>query len=362
MAFVPPTLGFSTYSDWISRALIFLVISCPCALVISVPLGYFGGLGSASRHGLLIKGGNYLEALNDVDTLVFDKTGTLTEGRFAVNHATDERTVELASQLEAHSSHPIADSILAHYDMDIDIHSVNEINEFAGEGLYGVYQDKPLLVGNTNLMKRYDIEHETSDRLGTNVYVAYDNQYVGFINISDQIKATAKDLITNLNTDGYQTVMLTGDQAAIGDYVANELSVATVHSELLPQDKLTKVESYIEQDKKVLFVGDGINDAPVLARADIGIAMGGIGSDAAIEAADIVIMNDNPAKLLDGFKIAKKTRTVVTQNIVFALVVKLLFLSLGALGEANMYQAIFADVGVALIAVLNSLRTLKLNN
>lgn len=223
---------------------------------------------------------------------------------------------------------------------------MNEINEFAGEGLYGVYQDKPLLVGNTNLMKRYDIEHETSDRLGTNVYVAYDNQYVGFINISDQIKATAKDLITNLNTDGYQTVMLTGDQAAIGDYVANELSVATVHSELLPQDKLTKVESYIEQDKKVLFVGDGINDAPVLARADIGIAMGGIGSDAAIEAADIVIMNDNPAKLLDGFKIAKKTRTVVTQNIVFALVVKLLFLSLGALGEANMYQAIFADVAL----------------
>ncbi len=361
LAFIPPTLGYSTYQEWISRALIFLVISCPCALVISVPLGYFGGLGAASGQGILVKGGNYLEALNNIDTYVFDKTGTLTEGNFTVSHKTNPRTLELASILEIHSTHPIASSILKDYNQQVSHEAATNVKEFPGEGLSGIYNNQQLIVGNQKLMKRFNITFSEITLIGTNIYVAYDNHYVGFINITDTIKKSSINLSTSLKALGAkQTIMLTGDQKEIATQVASDLKIDIVYSELLPQDKLTHVEALINNNQRVLFVGDGINDAPVLARADIGVAMGGVGSDAAIEAADIVIMNDDPSKLIIAKRIAAKTRNIVIQNITFALIVKILFLSLGALGEATMYQAIFADVGVSLLAVLNSLRTLKI--
>lgn len=360
LGFLPPILGLGTFADWISRSLIFLVISCPCALVLSVPLGFFGGLGSASRKGVLIKGGNYLEALNAIDTFVFDKTGTLTKGNFAVVEVEGEKTLELAAQLEQHSNHPIAKSIVEYYGKDISADSVSQVKEVAGRGLEGIYEGKLLLVGNTRLMDSNNISNYVGESSDTIVHVAYDNSYVGAIHIADEIKSDSNGLSEKLRAIGAKDiVMLTGDQAVIADKVAKELQIDTVYSELLPQDKLSHVEKLIDKGRKVLFVGDGINDAPVLARADIGVAMGGIGSDAAIEAADIVLMTDEPTKIIEAKYVAKKTRRIVIQNIVFALGVKLFFLTLGAMGIATMYEAIFADVGVALIAILNSMRVLR---
>lgn len=360
LAFVPPILGFGGFREWISRALIFLVISCPCALVLSVPLGFFGGLGAASRNGILIKGGNYLEALNSIDTYVFDKTGTLTKGKFAVSSFTNDETLRLASYLEIHSTHPIAKSILEYNKSEVSINMAKEVKEIPGEGLVGMYNGKALQVGNHSLMERYHINIEATKFVGSVVYVAYNHQFIGCINISDEIKESSYELVKKLKEVGAKSIiMLTGDQKEIADHVASELGIDMVYSELLPVDKLRHVEALINNNQRVLFVGDGINDAPVLARANIGVAMGGVGSDAAIEAADIILMTDEPDKLIKAHKIAKKTRKVVLQNIVFALGVKLFFLTLGAIGIATMYEAIFADVGVALIAVINSMRTMR---
>jgi len=360
LALIPPLIGMGDMREWISRALIFLVISCPCALVISVPLGYFAGLGVASRQGILIKGGNYLEALNTIDTFVFDKTGTLTKGNFEVQKVVGEKTLELAALLEVHSTHPIALSIMKHYSQDVAINDSDDVTEIPGEGLTGTYNGKALIVGNKRLMNRYNIESKDGDYAGSVVHVAFDSQYVGAIYIADEVKEDAHLITTSLKKLGAKAlVMLTGDQDRIANQVATELNFDFYHSQLLPQDKMTHVEAYIDEGSKVLFVGDGINDAPVLARADIGVAMGGLGSDAAIEAADIVLMTDEPTKLIEAKLIAAKTRKIVIQNIVFALGIKLFFLSLGAIGVATMYEAIFADVGVTVLAVLNSMRILK---
>jgi Cd2+/Zn2+-exporting ATPase len=361
MATIPPLLGYGEFRDWLSRSLIFLVISCPCALVLSVPLGYFGGLGAASRSGILVKGGNYLEALNTIDTFAFDKTGTLTKGNFKVVEHIGDDTLHLAALIEAHSTHPIANSIVSAYGRDVNITSVVDVQEIPGEGLVGLYEDKQLIVGNGRLMNRYHIHYTDKDFIGTIVHVAYDNHYIGAAYIADEIKDGAKSLSRYFkHHPAKEILMLTGDQEKIANHVGASLGLKKIYSELLPGDKLSTIEGLIDEGKLVLFVGDGINDAPVLARADIGVAMGGVGSDAAIEAADIVIMNDDPSKILDAMTISKKTRNIVIQNIVFALGIKLLFLSLGATGHANMYQAIFADVGVALIAVINSMRTLRI--
>lgn len=360
LAFLPPLLGMGDFREWTSRALIFLVISCPCALVLSVPLGYFGGLGMASRQGILIKGGNYLEALNQIDTFVFDKTGTLTKGNFRVESITGETTLELAVKLEMHSTHPIAKSIMETYGKEVELSQVSDIKELSGQGLSGFYKGQLLLVGNEGLMNRFNIKIEAAKAVGTVVYVAYAKDYVGAIYIADQIKEDAYHLVKGLKAIGAkELVMLTGDQNKIAEHVAGQLGMDLYHSELMPEDKLRHVEALIEKGGKVLFVGDGINDAPVLARADIGVAMGGLGSDAAIEAADIVLMTDEPTKLIEAKAIAKKTRRIILQNIVFALSVKAFFLILGAFGIATMYEAIFADVGVAIIAVLNSMRIMR---
>lgn len=363
LGFLPPLLGLGSFSEWISRALIFLVISCPCALVLSVPLGFFGGLGAASRQGILIKGGNYLEALNTIDTFVFDKTGTLTKGNFAVVDVTGEKTLQLAAMLEQHSNHPIAQSILQANDKEVSLSMVDDVKEIAGEGLSGRYLEQTLVVGNSRIMKRFGINMPDSAFHGTIVHVALDNNYIGAIHIADEIKENVKNLSKELkNLGAKEIVMLTGDQKSIADEVASTLNIDTVYSELLPQDKMKHVEAMIDKGQKVLFVGDGINDAPVLARADLGVAMGGLGSDAAVEAADIVLMTDEPHKIIAAKSIAKKTRRIVMQNIVFALGIKVFFLALGAAGEASMYEAIFADVGVALLAVLNATRVLRIKD
>jgi Cd2+/Zn2+-exporting ATPase len=360
LALVPPLSGWGDYREWISRALIFLVISCPCALVLSIPLGFFAGLGMASRQGILVKGGNYLEALNSIDTFVFDKTGTLTKGNFAITGITGDETLKLAAQLEQNSTHPIARSIVAAYGREIDFENLKDIEELPGKGLTGMYLDKRLLVGNKRLMEHFSIEFSEKSFNGTAVHVAYDQAYRGTIYISDEIKEGSRGLSRKLQTSGTsRVIMLTGDQKDIAREVAEELNIEEFHSELLPEEKLAYVESLINKGKKVLFTGDGINDAPVLARADIGVAMGGLGSDAAIEAADIVIMSDEPSKLLVAKTIARRTRKIVLQNIIFALGIKALFLITGAFGFVTMYEAIFADVGVALIAVLNSMRILR---
>lgn len=361
LAVFPPLLGMGSFADWVSRSLIFLVISCPCALVLSVPLGYFGGLGAASRYGILVKGGNYLEVLNSVDTFVFDKTGTLTKGKFSVVDKTNEEVLTLAAKIEKHSNHPIATSILTAYGQEVSVDEVIEVKEIPGEGLIGTFNGKMLIAGNAKLMKRHNVSHEESSFIGTIVHIAYDNVYKGAIYIADEIKESAKTLAPKLKAkNNSEVVMLTGDLSYIADEVGSKVQIDKVHSELLPGDKLEHVEEYIQKGRTVLFAGDGINDAPVLARADVGVAMGGVGSDAAIEAADMVIMNDDPSKILSAITIAKKTRTIVMQNIIFALGIKLFFLALGATGNANMYEAIFADVGVALLAVLNSMRTLRI--
>ena len=359
LAVMPPLfLGIANadvWRDWVYRAMTFLVISCPCALVISVPLTFFGGIGCASKNGILVKGANYLEALSKCDTVVFDKTGTLTEGRFTVSHTNGELT-ELAAAAECKSSHPIAQAITA---AATGKYKAYDHTELAGKGVRAVLNDKVLYAGNSALMQ--DIGIDTDDGDGaTSVHVAYNGDYCGCITLKDTVKSDAKAAIARLKQCGIaKTVMLTGDKHTVAQAVADDIGIDEVKAELLPQDKVSVTERLIEGGTRVAFVGDGINDAPVLARADIGIAMGGVGSDAAIEAADIVIMDDSPSKIATAISISRFTRKIVKQNIVFVLAVKALTLLLGALGLANMWMAVFADVGVAVIAILNAVRTIK---
>ena len=363
-----PSIITGNWGDWITRACIFLVISCPCALVISVPLGFFSGIGSASRIGVLVKGSNFLEAVAEVTTIVMDKTGTLTKGEFKVSEIvpsgiSEERLLEIAAYGESFSTHPIAASIKEAYDNKIDTDRIKDVKEISGHGVELLFDGKETLVGNGKLLKSHNISYEEHKSGGTVVYVAYDNTFVGAIVISDTIKDGAKEAVADMKKVGVKNVvMLTGDRQKAAEEVAGELGIDTVYSELLPSDKVQKVEELLASKtgkEKVAFVGDGINDAPVLTRADVGIAMGSMGSDAAIEAADIVLMDDDVRKIASTVKIARKTLGVVKQNIVFALGVKLIVLILGALGVANMWEAVFADVGVSVIAILNSMRVLK---
>ena len=363
-----PSIITGNWGDWITRACIFLVISCPCALVISVPLGFFSGIGSASRIGVLVKGSNFLEAVAEVTTIVMDKTGTLTKGEFKVSESvpsgiSEERLLEIAAYGESFSTHPIAASIKEAYDNKIDTDRIKDVKEISGHGVELLFDGKETLVGNGKLLKSHNISYEEHKSGGTVVYVAYDNTFVGAIVISDTIKDGAKEAVADMKKVGVKNVvMLTGDRQKAAEEVAKELGIDTVYSELLPSDKVQKVEELLASKtgkEKVAFVGDGINDAPVLTRADVGIAMGSMGSDAAIEAADIVLMDDDVRKIASTVKIARKTLGVVKQNIVFALGVKLIVLILGALGVANMWEAVFADVGVSVIAILNSMRVLK---
>ncbi|MDF2588135.1 MAG: heavy metal translocating P-type ATPase [Anaerocolumna sp.] len=370
LAVIPPIiLPGEQFSEWIYRALIFLVISCPCALVVSIPLGFFGGIGGASKQGILIKGSNYLEALNNVDTVVFDKTGTLTKGVFEVTEIKPEESItkdellEFAAFAECFSNHPIAKSILKAYGKEIDNSIIENVEEVSGKGIKVKVNDKQIFAGNFKLMQEENISYSSTDSIGTVVHVAINNSYAGYIIISDEMKEDSGVAVKALKAAGVKKiVMLTGDSKAVGEKVGEELGLDQVYTELLPDQKVEKLE-WLESEKstkgKLIFVGDGINDAPVLARADVGVAMGGLGSDAAIEAADVVLMTDEPKKLVSALKIAKKTRQIVWQNIIFALAVKLLFLSFGAFGLANMWEAVFADVGVTLIAVLNAMRAMK---
>lgn len=363
-----PSIITGNWGDWITRACIFLVISCPCALVISVPLGFFSGIGSASRIGVLVKGSNFLEAVAEVTTIVMDKTGTLTKGEFKVSEIvasgiSEERLLEIAAYGESFSTHPIAASIKEAYDNKIDTDRIKDVKEISGHGVELLLDGKEALVGNGKLLKSHNISYEEHKSGGTVVYVAYDNTFAGAIVISDTIKDGAKEAVADMKKVGVKNVvMLTGDRQKAAEEVAKELGIDTVYSELLPSDKVQKVEELLASKtgkEKVAFVGDGINDAPVLTRADVGIAMGSMGSDAAIEAADIVLMDDDVRKIASTVKIARKTLGVVKQNIVFALGVKFIVLILGALGVANMWEAVFADVGVSVIAILNSMRVLK---
>ena len=359
-------------SDWIFRALTFLVISCPCALVIAIPLSFFGGIGCASKNGILVKGSNYLETLSDVKYFVFDKTGTLTKGVFEVTDVVPAEgfdkynLLEYAAYAESASTHPISVSLKKAYNQKIDNTLVDHIQEIAGHGVEADYNNHHILAGNAKLMKLKGVGYSAYTKAGTLVYVAVDDKYAGCIVISDIIKDHSKEAISGLKSLGAkETVMLTGDSASTADFVANTIGIDTVHSELLPADKVEEVEKLLanKSDKeKLAFVGDGINDAPVLSRADIGIAMGGLGSDAAIEAADVVLMDDDPLKISLAMKISTKTLKIVKQNIVFALAVKFICLVLGALGIANMWLAIFADVGVMILAVMNATRALTIHN
>ena len=369
LAILPPVfIKGALFSEWIHRGLIFLVVSCPCALVLSIPLSYFSGIGVASKHGILIKGSNYLEALRYVDTVVFDKTGTLTEGVFDVVKVksvgvSEDELMKFASIAEANSNHPIAKSILKYYDKQIDLNKIEEYEEIAAHGIKAKYENSTVLAGNEKLMKTNNIKIERSTEIGTIVYVAVNNKFVGYIVIADKIKNDSEYAIKKIKEQGIKkTVMLTGDNKDVADSVAKRLKLDKVFSNLLPNEKVEKIEElYLSRSEKekIAFVGDGINDAPVLARVDVGIAMGGLGSDAAIEAADIVIMTDEPSKIAQGIKISKKTYKIVWQNIIFALAVKVIVLILGAAGMASMWEAVFADVGVALIAVLNAMRIMK---
>ncbi len=369
LAILPPLIFGSNFSVWINRALTFLVISCPCALVISVPLGFFAGIGGASKCGILVKGSSYLELLSKPETIVFDKTGTLTQGCFKVvkivqqEDTTKEELLELTAYAESYSNHPIALSIKKAYDKNIDKNKISEISEIAGNGVRAEINGCSILVGNENLLKNHNISYQKANETGTIVYTAKNSKFLGYIVISDKLKEDAQKAIMELKKLKLQTVMLTGDTEESGLTVAKELNIDKAYTQLLPIDKVDKIEDIIEQktkNKSVIFVGDGINDAPVLTRADVGIAMGGLGSDAAIEAADVVIMDDKPTKVATAIKIAKQTLTIVKENIAFALGIKVLFLILGAFGFVTMWGAVFADVGVTLIAVLNSLRALKI--
>jgi len=369
LAVIPPLFFGGDWSEWVNRSLIFLVISCPCALVISIPLGFFGGIGGASRRGILVKGGNFLEALNNLDIIVFDKTGTLTHGVFKVTQLlpapgfTEAALLEHAAHAETFSTHPIAVSIKQAYGKVIDEKSLADYHEIAGHGISVTANGSSVLAGNDKLMRQSNIMFTPCTHTGTKVHIAVDSQYAGCIVISDEIKPNAKDAIAGLKKLGIRkTVMLTGDNAHIGKAVADELALDEVHAELLPTHKVEKLELLDGQKRKkgkLAFIGDGINDAPVLARADIGIAMGALGSDAAIEAADVVLMTDELSKIGEAIGIARFTKRIVWQNIIIALGIKGVFLALGALGVATMWEAVFADVGVALLAILNATRVIK---
>ena len=369
LAIIPPIiLQDSSFGMWISRALTFLVISCPCALVISVPLSFFGGIGGASKKGILVKGSNYLETLSKVDTIVLDKTGTITRGVFKVQeicpkNITEEELLKLTVHAEYNSNHPISMSLKDIYKGTIDTSKIQNVGELTGLGVKATVFEKNMLIGNAKLMNKYNIKFEEVNKIGTIVYVAVENEYVGYILISDEIKEEITNSICTMKEIGIRkTVMLTGDKRDIGEEIAKSVEIDEVYTELLPTDKFEILENIInkeENGKKVAFVGDGINDAPSLARADVGIAMGGIGSDAAIEAADIIIMTDEISKIIDAISISKKTLKIVKQNIIFALGVKVLILALGALGISGMWEAVFADVGVSVIAILNAMRAMK---
>ena len=368
LALLPPLFTSIQWVDSIQRALNFLVVSCPCALVISVPLSFFGGIGGASKNGILVKGGNYLEVLAKTELVVFDKTGTLTRGVFNVTaihpaHCGEAQLLELAALAESYSDHPISRSLKEAYGKELDASRVSNVEELSGRGVRATVDGRQICAGNDKLMEDIGVSWHPCHRVGTTVHVASDGVYLGHIVISDEVKPDAKEAITALKACGVRrTVMLTGDAKAVGESVAQELGLDEVHTQLLPADKVTRVEALLgEVSPKgaLAFVGDGINDAPVLSRADIGIAMGGLGSDAAIEAADIVLMDDKPSKLADAIRIARRTLAIVRQNIVFALAVKFLVLALSAAGVANMWEAVFADVGVSVIAILNAMRALK---
>lgn len=368
LAVLPPVITGQEFSIWIYRALSFLVTSCPCALVISIPLSFFGGIGGASKCGVLVKGSNYLEALADTEIVVFDKTGTLTKGSFAVSeiHAaamSEQQLLELAAYAEDYSNHPISLSIKKAYGGKVDSSRISAVQEIAGHGVCAVIDGRKVLAGNAKLMKKENINFTASASVGTVVYLACDGTYAGCIIIEDEIKPDAQTAIKSLKSSGVRrTVMLTGDADAVGQKVASRLGLDKAYTELLPADKVERVEEMLKQksDKgKLVFVGDGINDAPVLARADVGIAMGGLGSDAAIEAADVVLMTDEPSKIATVIKIARKTLRIAHQNIVFALLIKVLVLIIVALGHATMWHAVFADVGVSVIAILNAIRAMK---
>lgn len=377
LAIIPPVgrliAGYDAlWSQWIYRALTFLVISCPCALVISIPLSFFAGIGGASKEGVLVKGSNYLETLSKTNCVVFDKTGTMTKGVFEVSEicpqgdVSNDKLLEYAAFAECYSSHPISKSLQKAYAKDIDKNTVTDVEEISGHGLTAKVNGVSVAAGNAKLMKKLGLEYSDCDKTGTVVHVAVDGKYAGYILISDTLKPTSVEAIAALKKMGIEkTVMLTGDSDKVAQAVATQLGVDEVHSELLPADKVKQVESLLAQEgekKKLAFVGDGINDAPVLSRADIGIAMGGLGSDAAIEAADIVLMDDDPLKISKAIKISKKCLRIVNQNIYFAIGIKVLCLLLGAVGIANMWVAIFADVGVMVIAVLNAIRALRVHN
>lgn len=377
LAIIPPVgrliAGYDAlWSQWIYRALTFLVISCPCALVISIPLSFFAGIGGASKDGVLVKGSNYLETLSKTNCVVFDKTGTMTKGVFEVSEicpqgdVSNDKLLEYAAFAECYSSHPISKSLQKAYAKDIDKNTVTDVEEISGHGLTAKVNGVSVAAGNAKLMKKLGLEYSDCDKTGTVVHIAVDGKYAGYILISDTLKPTSVEAIAALKKMGIEkTVMLTGDSDKVAQAVAAQLGVDEVHSELLPADKVKQVEALLAQEgekKKLAFVGDGINDAPVLSRADIGIAMGGLGSDAAIEAADIVLMDDDPLKISKAIKISKKCLRIVNQNIYFAIGIKVLCLLLGAVGIANMWVAIFADVGVMVIAVLNAIRALRVHN
>ena len=376
LAFIPPlanilVLGnLAEWSTWVIRALTFLVVSCPCALVISIPLSFFGGIGGASSKGILVKGSNYLEALAQTKYVVFDKTGTLTKGVFEVTEIqpqewiTKEELLENAAYAESYSNHPISKSLKNAYQKEIDATRVSDVEEIGGHGVTALVDGRKVAAGNVKLMKKLGFSYEEPKNAGTEIHVAIDGKYAGYILISDVIKEHSKEAIHGLKKSGIRTVMLTGDSRRVAEHVALELGVDVVKSELLPADKVAEVEKFLDQktDKeKLAFVGDGINDAPVLSRADLGIAMGAMGADAAIEAADIVLMDDDPAKIALAMKISRKTLRIVYENIVFALIVKALCLIFSAVGIANMWWAIFADVGVMILAVLNATRALRVS-
>lgn len=370
LAVLPPLILKQSFAVWIERALTFLVVSCPCALVVSVPLSFFGGIGGASKAGILIKGANYMEALSTVDTVVFDKTGTLTKGIFSVSSlhpqdCSESELLELAALAESYSSHPIAASVVKAYDGTLDKTKISDVQELAGQGIQATVNRKPVYVGSSKLMDAVGIKRKDGDTVGTTVHVAADGKYLGYLVIADEIKADAKTAIERLKSIGVRkTVMLTGDADTVGRAVGETLDIDEMHTQMMPNDKVSVVEALLQEKNPkhtLAFVGDGINDAPVLARADIGIAMGALGSDAAIEAADVVLMDDKPSKLAKAIEISKKTMRIVHQNIVFALLVKAIVLVFSAIGLAGMWLAVFADVGVMVIAVLNAMRSLKVS-
>ena len=371
LAILPPLfIEGASFNTWLQRALTFLVISCPCALVISVPLGFFAGIGGASKNGILVKGACYIELLSRPYAIVFDKTGTLTKGVFnvtsinPVEDVPDGELLEIAAYAENYSNHPIAQSIKNAYHNSIDTTKINQVTEIAGCGVSAEINNETILVGNEKLMKKFNIQYNKQETFGTIVYIAKNNKFIGSIVISDELKPDSQLAISSLNKLANKTIMLTGDAKKPAEFVAENLGLKEFYSELLPAQKVEHLEHIISEkpkNKEVVFVGDGINDAPVLTRADVGIAMGAMGSDAAIEAADVVIMDDKPSKITKAILIAKKTMTIVKENIIFALGIKILFLILGAFGFITMWGAVFADVGVTLIAILNSLRALQLN-